>query len=120
MMTKLSFVSGFAIGLVAGSRIGPRLYTGVASAASSVAANPRLRRRASAAGDKATHAAKNAGTSAAHQVKQAGEAVAHRVSDRFGDHFGEHRPSRNGVSHSAANGSEPQGGSSWIEDPRRE
>jgi hypothetical protein len=115
MMAKLSFVSGFAIGLLAGSRIGPRLYTRVASAASSIAANPRVRHGASAAGDKATHAAKAAGTSAAHQVKHAGEVVA----NRFGDHFGEHRPNGNGISHSTANGSS-HGGTGRFDDPLAE
>jgi len=86
MKAKISFVSGVLLGMVAGSKIGPGLYERVASAASSLAADPRVRRGASAAGDRAAHAAKAAGSSAAHQVKHAGEAVAHRFGDRWGDH----------------------------------
>lgn len=85
MKTKISFVSGIMIGLLAGSRIGPELYRRVASAASSLVADPRVRKGATSAGDRAAHVAKSAGTSAAHQVKHAGEAVAHRFGGRFGD-----------------------------------
>jgi hypothetical protein len=100
MMAKISFVSGFALGLLAGSKIGPGLYGRVSSAASSLATNPRVRQRASTAGDKAAHAAKAAGSTAAQQVKHAGEMVAHR----FGDRFGEHRPSETAFTNAASNG----------------
>jgi hypothetical protein len=89
-MAKVSFVGGFALGLLVGSRIGPGLYERASSAASAVARSPQVRRGATAAGDRATHAAKAAGTSAAAQVKHAGEAVANRFGDRLGDRFGEH------------------------------
>jgi hypothetical protein len=86
MKAKISFVSGVLLGMLAGSRIGPGLYARVVSAAKSLAADPRVRRGASAAGDRAAHVAKSAGSSAAHQVKHAGSAVAQRFGDRFGDH----------------------------------
>jgi hypothetical protein len=83
MKAKISFVGGMVLGLLAGSKIGPRLYERVSAMVSSLAADPRVRHTASTAGDRAAHAAKNAGVSAAHQVKHAGEAVTHRFGDRF-------------------------------------
>ncbi|HEU5356915.1 MAG TPA: hypothetical protein VFU65_20770 [Actinocrinis sp.] len=87
MKAKISFVGGMMLGLLAGSKIGPRLYQRVTAMASSLAADPRVRHTASTAGDRAAHVAKNAGASAAHQVKHAGEAVTHRFGDKFGDKF---------------------------------
>lgn len=101
MKAKISLVSGFVLGLLAGSRIGPELYRRVSSAVSSVAANPQVRKGASAAGDRAVNAAKSAGASAAHQVKHAGEAVNHRFGDRWNGHGA--RPVQ--PAHSATNGS---------------
>jgi hypothetical protein len=83
MKAKVSFLGGIVLGLLAGSRIGPELYRRASSAVSSVAANPQVRKGASAAGDRAAHAAKSAGASAAQQVKHAGEVVAHRFGDRW-------------------------------------
>ena len=83
MKAKISFVGGMMLGLLAGSKIGPRLYQRVTAMASSLAADPRVRHTASTAGDRAAHVAKNAGASAAHQVKHAGEAVTHRFGDKF-------------------------------------
>jgi hypothetical protein len=97
MKAKISFVGGMMIGLLAGSKMGPRLYERVSAAASSLASDPRVRQTATTAGDRAAHAAKNAGMSAAHQVKHAGETVAQHFNDRFGDHV-------NGVNHHAPNG----------------
>jgi hypothetical protein len=94
MKGKAGFVAGALLGLLAGSRIGSGLYRRVAAAATSLAEHPAVRRGASSAGDRATHAAKSAGSTAAHQVKHAGAAVVHR--------FGERRDS---VAHSATNGS---------------
>jgi hypothetical protein len=85
MKAKISFVSGVALGLLAGSRIGPALYERVRSVISSFAGDPRVRRGASVAGDRATHAAKTASATAAQQVKHAGTVVAHRFGDRFGE-----------------------------------
>ena len=98
MKAKISFVGGMVLGLLAGSKIGPRLYQRVTAMASSLAANPRVRETASTAGDRAAHVAKNAGVSAAHQVKHAGEAVTHRFGDRFSDRF-------SSVKHAGSNGS---------------
>jgi hypothetical protein len=94
MKAKISFVGGMVLGLLAGSKIGPRLYERVSAMASSLAADPRVRQTASTAGDRAAHVAKNAGASAAHQVKHAGEAVTHRFGDRFSS-----------VKHAGSNGS---------------
>lgn len=80
MKAKISFVGGMVIGLLVGSKVGPRLYQQVTGTMSSLAADPRVRQTASSAGDKAAHAARNAGTSAAHQVKHAREAVTHRFN----------------------------------------
>jgi hypothetical protein len=110
MKAKISFVSGIALGMLAGSKIGPGLYTRVASAVSSLAADPRVRRGATSAGDRAAHVAKAAGTSAAQQVKHASEVVAHRFGDRFSDHRA------NGVAHPATNGV-AQGDPSRYDDP---
>ena len=111
MKTKISFVSGIMLGLLAGSRIGPELYRRVAAAVSSLATDPRVRKGASSAGDRAAHVAKSAGTSAAHQVKHAGEAVAHR----FGGHFGDRSST---VAHSASttNGAAQGGGTGRFDD----
>ncbi|WP_211468690.1 hypothetical protein [Actinocrinis puniceicyclus] len=105
MKAKISFVSGMVLGLLAGSKIGPRLYERVSAAVSSLAADPRVRHGASNAGDRAAHVAKNAGMSAAQQVRHASEVVTHRFGDRF-----------NSVSHSAPNGAK-HGGSRFDEDP---
>ncbi len=107
MKAKISFVSGVVLGLLAGSRIGPELYRRVTSAVSSLASDPRVRKGATTAGDRAAHVAKNAGATAAHQVKHAGEAVAHRFGGRFGDRWGamthaNAHSTTNGSSHGAA------------------
>jgi hypothetical protein len=83
MKAKASFVGGALIGLLVGSRIGHALYDRVRAGASAMARNPKIRRTASTASDRATHAAKSAGTTAAHQVKHASSTVAHRFTDRF-------------------------------------
>jgi hypothetical protein len=108
MKTKISFVSGVVLGLLAGSRIGPELYRRVSSAVSSLAADPRVRKGATSAGDRAAQAARSAGTSAAHQVKHAGEVVAHRFGGRFGDRF-------SAVAHSTTNGAS-HGGTGRFDD----
>lgn len=94
MKAKISFVGGLMLGLLAGSKIGPRLYERFSAMVSSLAADPRVRHTASSAGDRAAHVAKNAGASAAHQMKHAGEAVGHRFGDRFSS-----------VKHGGSNGS---------------
>ena len=104
MKAKVSFLGGMVLGLLAGSRIGPELYRRVSAAVSSVASNPQVRKGASAASDRATHAAKSAGASAAQQVKHAGEVVAHRFGDRW-NHGGQPEHSlTNGSSHGVATG----------------
>lgn len=105
MKAKISFMGGMVLGLLAGSKIGPRLYQRVAGAVSSLASDPRVRQTASSAGDRAAHAARNAGMSAAHQMKHAGEVVAHRFGDRF-----------TGAAHVTSNGSR-HGISRFDEDP---
>jgi hypothetical protein len=82
MKIRAAFVIGAVIGLLAGSRIGPELYKRVASAAASLAENPKVRRGASSAGDRAASVAKAAGSSAANQVKHASNVVAHRFGER--------------------------------------
>ena len=108
MKAKISFVGGMVLGLLAGSKIGPRLYERVTAMVSSLAADPRVRQTASTAGDRAAHVAKNAGVSAAHQVKHAGETVTHRFGDRFSS-----------VKHGGSNGS-AQHVSRFDEDPLAE
>ncbi|MGH6654863.1 MAG: hypothetical protein ACRDVE_06620 [Actinocrinis sp.] len=104
MKAKLSFLSGMVIGLLAGSRIGPALYTRVASAVSSLASDERVRKSAATAGGRAAHVAKTAGTSTAHQVRHVREAAAGRAQ-RFGGRFGDHSSSdsvpstANGMAH---------------------
>ena len=105
MKGKISFVGGMAIGLLIGSKIGPRLYQQVTGTVSSLAADPRVRQTASSASDKAAHAARNAGTTAANQVKHASEVVANRFGDRF-----------NHDAHATANGA-GHGVSRFDEDP---
>ena len=113
MKAKVGFLGGIVLGLLAGSRIGPELYRRVSTAVSSVAANPQVRKGASAAGDRAAHAAKSAGASAAQQVKQAGEAVAHRFGDRWSHAGHVAHPA-----HSATNGSARGGAAgSYDDDP---
>jgi hypothetical protein len=104
MKAKLSFISGMAIGLLAGSKIGPKLYERVTSTASSLASDERVRKGAATAAEQAAHAAKSASTSTAQQVRHVREVASDRAH-RFSGHFGNHglSDSANGVP-STANG----------------
>ena len=104
MKAKASFIIGGLLGLLAGSRIGPGLYKRAAAGATAVANHPAVRRGASTASDKASHAAKFAGNNAAVQVKQAGSTVVHRFGERW-----------HHVSHSAAAPVEGVDGSSGVD-----